>query len=105
MIGDFANRLRRHARIEHGLIATALALALVGVSPSSHAAEAPDAARAWQWDGIYKADLLHSRAVDSGVGNLGLHLNADAGALLGWDDTTLHGELLWNHGGKPNRRI
>jgi len=24
---------------------------------------------------------------------------------LGWDDTTLHAELLWNHGSKPNRRI
>jgi len=107
MVDDFADTLHGDARFERSLFAIPLALALFGTSPTLHAAEAAPgaAAPAWQWDGIYKADLLHSRTVDSGVGNLGLRVNADAGALFGWDDTTLHGELLWNHGGKPNRRI
>jgi len=84
----------------------ALTAALAGAASELQAAEAPsEPAAAWSWVGIYKADLLHSRRVDSGLGNLGLRATADAGALFGWDDTTLHGELLWNHGGKPNRRI
>ncbi len=86
---------RRHA---HALAAAALAGASMGV----RAAEAPSA---WSWDGIYKADLLHSKATSGAVGNLGLRATADAGALLGWDETTLHAELLWNHGSKPNRHI
>ena len=56
---------------------------------------------------MYKADLLHasSPSLNAAVGNLNLRATVDAGALFGWDDTTLHGELLWNHGSKPNRRI
>lgn len=93
-------------RINRMTIALALAATLAGAASELQAAEAPaEPAPAWSWDGIYKADLLHSRHVDSGLGNLGLRVNADGGALFGWDDTTLHGELLWNHGGKPNRRI
>jgi porin len=42
---------------------------------------------------------------DSAVGNLGLRVDADAAALLGWPDTALHADLLWNHGGKPNRHL
>ena len=85
-------------RLGCALVAAALACACVGT-------RAVEPAPAWSWDGIYKADLLHSRTTDAAVGNLGLRATADAGALFGWDDTTLHAELLWNHGSKPNRRI
>ena len=88
--------LTRHLR------STLIAAALFGVSMALRAAEPT---QAWSWDGIYKADLLHSKTTSGAVGNLGLRATADAGALLGWDDTTLHAELLWNHGSKPNRRI
>jgi porin len=84
----------------HGCTLIAAALAA-----SSIEARAAEPTPAWSWDGIYKADLLHSRTTDAAVGNLGLRATADAGALVGWDDTTLHAELLWNHGSKPNRRI
>ncbi|HKX43537.1 MAG TPA: carbohydrate porin [Burkholderiaceae bacterium] len=70
------------------------------------AADDAPPASPWRWDGIYKADLLGSRhAGAAAIGNLGLRVTADAGALFGWDDTTLHAEALWNHGSKPNRRI
>lgn len=82
--------------------AAALASAMGGASIDLRAAES---APAWSWDGIYKADLLHSRTTSGAIGNLGLRATADAGALFGWDDTTLHAELLWNHGSKPNRRV
>ena len=85
--------------------AVLLAAVLAAACASARADDAPAAAKDWSWGSIYKADLLHGRSTDSGIGNLGLRVNADAGALLGWDDTTLHAELLWNHGGKPNRRI
>ena len=85
--------------------AVLLAAVLAAACASARADDAPTAAKDWSWGSIYKADLLHGRSTDSGIGNLGLRVNADAGALLGWDDTTLHAELLWNHGGKPNRRI
>jgi len=78
-----------------------MAAALAGAWVQPRAAETA----AWSWDGIYKADLLHSKTASGAVGNLGLRATGDAGALLGWDDTTLHAELLWNHGSKPNRRI
>jgi porin len=78
-----------------------MAAALIGASAEPRAAETAP----WSWDGIYKADLLHTKTTSGAVGNLGLRATADAGALLGWDDTTLHAELLWNHGSKPNRRI
>ena len=87
-------RIRRRAR---ALAAAALACASLGV-------RAAEPATAWSWDGIYKADLLHSQTTGA-VGNLGLRATADAAALFGWDDTTLYAELLWNHGSKPNRRI
>ena len=85
--------------------AVLLAAVLAAACASARADDAPAATKDWSWGSIYKADLLHGRSTDSGIGNLGLRVNADAGALLGWDDTTLHAELLWNHGGKPNRRI
>src|SRR3954466_5692486 len=89
--------------------AALLVCACVCACATGMAAAADEAAPrpAWTWDGIYKADLLHisEPSGTSAVGNLGLRWNADAGALFGWDDTTLHAELLWNHGGKPNRRI
>jgi len=87
-----------HRRLGPALIAAALA----GFSFHSCAAEP---AAVWSWDGIYKADLLYSKTTSGAVGNLGLRATADAATLFGWDDTTLHGELLWNHGSKPNRRI
>ena len=79
-----------------------IATALVAASIMARAAEP---VQAWSWDGIYKTDLLHSKTTSGAVGNLGLRTTADAGALLGWDDTTLHAELLWNQGSKPNRHI
>jgi len=85
------------------LACTLLATLLAGAA--STGARCAEPTPAWSWDGIYKADLLHSQTTDGAVGNLGLRVTADAGALLGWDDTTLHAELLWNHGSKPNRRI
>jgi len=85
------------------LACTLLATMLAGAA--STGARCAEPTPAWSWDGIYKADLLHSQTTDGAVGNLGLRVTADAGALLGWDDTTLHAELLWNHGSKPNRRI
>ena len=95
---------RRTNPLQATLTAAALTAALVG--HDARAEDAPPAeAKTWSWDGIYKADLLHSRLARGGVGLLNLRANADAGALFGWDDTTLHGELLWTHGSKPNRRI
>jgi len=87
------------------LACTLLATLLAGAA--STGARCAEPTPAWSWDGIYKADLLHisEPSGTSAVGNLGLRVTADAGALLGWDDTTLHAELLWNHGSKPNRRI
>ena len=85
--------------------AVLLAAVLAAACASARADDAPAATKDWSWGSIYKADLLHGRSTDSGIGNLGLRVNADAGALLSWDDTTLHAELLWNHGGKPNRRV
>ena len=79
-----------------------IAAALGGVSIAPRAAEP---SQAWSWEGIYKADLLHSKTSSGAVGNLGLRATADAGALIGWNDTTLHAEALWNHGSKPNRHI
>ncbi len=86
----------------HRLGSTLIAATLAAASVDSRAAET---APAWSWDGIYKADLLHSKTTSGAIGNLGLRATADAGALFGWDDTTLHAELLWNHGSKPNRHI
>ncbi|HKW84810.1 MAG TPA: carbohydrate porin [Burkholderiaceae bacterium] len=94
--------MKHFATIACRLGCTLVAAALAGASIEARAAEP---APAWSWEGIYKADLLHSKTTDGAVGNLGLRATADAGALLGWDDTTLHAELLWNHGSKPNRRI
>jgi len=85
----------------HPLASALVAAALAGAVTAPRAADAPT----WSWDGIYKADLLYGKTTSGAVGNLGLRGSADAGALLGWDDTTLHAELLWNHGSKPNRRI
>ena len=72
--------------------------------PAQNAAQAPNA---WQWVSIYKADLLATNAPrqTSGVGNLNLRVDVDGAVLFGWDDTALRAELLWNHGGKPNRRL
>ena len=94
-------------RFETALLATALASAIWGFSSDVSAADDKSAKDdpAWSWDGIYKADLLRAEGQGAAIGNLGLRVNADAGALFGWTDTTLHGELLWNHGSKPNRRI
>lgn len=91
------------------IAASALCAVLAG-SPAHAQTEDPPPRSAgappWSWDATYKADWLHSRAAASQwVGNLSLRANADAGALLGWDGVTLHGEALLNHGGKPNRRI
>jgi porin len=86
-------------------IAWTLAGGLAG-DVQAQAAVEPDAARpAWNWGGVYKADLLYGGGARSGVGHLALRVDADAAALFGWDDTALHAEVLWNHGGKPNRRI
>jgi len=79
-----------------------VAAALATVAIDSRALEP---AQAWSWDGIYKADLLYSKSASGAVGNLGLRATADAAALFGWEDTTVHAELLWNHGSKPNRHI
>jgi porin len=92
--------MKMHA-VTHRLAPALMATALIGAPAEPRAAEAAP----WSWDGIYKADLLHSKTTSGAVGNLGLRATGDAGALLGWDDTTLHAELLWNHGSKPNRRI
>ena len=88
-----------------GLAAALLALPL-GAAVAGEAA-APDADGPWQWAGIYKLDLLHADApsLNTGSGNLGLRADADAEALFGWDDTRLHAELLWNHGGRPNLQV
>jgi len=86
----------------HRVGSTLIVAALAVASIHSRAAESTPA---WSWDGVYKADLLHGKTTDGAVGNLGLRATADAGALFGWDDTTLHAELLWNHGSKPNRHI
>ena len=82
-----------------GLLALALPFAAVA------AAEPADSA--WQWEGVYKLDLLHadSASLNTGIGNLGLRVDGDAQALFGWDDTQLHAELLWNHGGRPNLQL
>jgi porin len=89
-------------------IAWALAWALAGSAGTARAqapTEADAAPPAWSWGGVYKADLLHAGDTHSGLGHLNLRIDADARALLGWDDTALHAEVLWNHGGKLNRRI
>jgi porin len=95
-------RLHRASRwLAAGLLALPLGAALAGE------AAAPDADGPWQWSGIYKLDLLHVDApsLNTGIGNLGLRADADAEALFGWDDTRLHAELLWNHGGRPNVQV
>lgn len=86
-------------------IAALIAAVLAAACAPARADDAPTPTKDWSWGGVYKADVLHGRSTNYAIGNLGLHANADAGALLGWDDTMLHAELLWNHGGKPNRRI
>ena len=86
----------------HRVGSTLIVAALAAASIHSRAEESTPV---WSWDGVYKADLLHGKTTDGAVGNLGLRATADAGALFGWDDTTLHAELLWNHGSKPNRHI
>ena len=95
----------RHAiRLRASLFAAALAGMFFPVD--AHCADDAPPASPWRWDGIYKADLLYSRHADgAAVGNLGLRVTADAGTLLGWEDTTLYAEALWNHGSKPNRRV
>jgi len=100
--------LRLRACLPACVPACTLAAAFAGtlVPSDTRAADDTPPASPWRWDSIYKADLLDSRHADAAaVGNLGLRVTGDAGALLGWDDTTLHAELLWNHGSKPNRRI
>lgn len=71
------------------------------------AAAAAPSFDAWHWAGTYKADLLHVSAprLNTAVGNLSLSADADGAALFDWDDTALHAELLFDHGGKPNRRL
>jgi porin len=84
------------------------------VSAAQAAAEppaaAPESAAAspWRWAGAYKADLASTSAPASRsllLGNLGFSLDGDAEALWGWPGTSLHAELLWNHGGKPNHVV
>lgn len=87
-----------------GLNRTLIVLALASVGTASHADDAK-ATPGWAWDGVFKADLLSGSSVDAALGNLNLRVTGDAGALCGWSGTTLHAELLWNNGSKPNRRI
>ncbi len=94
-----------------------LAVALCGCSMAFGACAAPETEAPRDpprelpmatWSGVYKADLLGVKGprLSSAVGNLNLRVDFDGAALLGWDDATaLHAELLWNHGGKPNRRV
>ena len=43
--------------------------------------------------------------VTAAMDNLDIQVDIDAAALFGWDDTTIHAELLSNHGSKLNRRV
>jgi porin len=103
-----ARRERRRDPLA-AIIATGLLLAHVQARPADRpdAAAPPPAPPAWHWAGICKLDLLTVDAprYSSGVGNLGLRVDADAARLFGWHDTALRVEALWNHGGKPNRRV
>ena len=82
---------------------------LAGGLSAAHADDAalqPEDAKHWSWGAVYNADLLRSAATGSVlVGNLNVRANGDADALFGWTGTTLHTEVLLNHGGKPNRRV
>ena len=91
-------------RLPRGLNRSLIVLALLSASTTSHADDAK-ATPGWAWDGVFKADLLSGPSVDAALGNLNLRVTGDAGALYGWRGTTLHAELLWNNGSKPNRRI
>ncbi len=98
--------VQRCARLLTLLVAGLCPLAICAASEETQRG-APQTPDAWHWVAVYKADLLQTNAprLTTGVGNLGLRIDVDAAALLGWDDTAMHTELLWNHGGKPNRRI
>lgn len=89
------------------VIAASLACFAVSAASEDLQHDAAQAPSVWKWGGVYKTDLLRTNAprLTTGVGNLNLRVDGDAAALLGWDDTALHTELLWNHGGKPNRRV
>ena len=89
------------------VIVASLACFAVSAASEDLQHDAAQAPNVWKWGGVYKTDLLRTNAprLTIGVGNLNLRVDGDAAALLGWDDTALHTELLWNHGGKPNRRV
>jgi porin len=85
----------------------ALMLAAVGQGVAAAEAETPESVRPWHWSGVYKTDWLQTRTPATSVliGNLNLAVDVDAATWLGWDDTSLHSELLWTQGGKPNQSL
>ncbi|MBB4843048.1 porin [Paucibacter oligotrophus] len=82
---------------------TGIALAAAALAASA----APEEGKAWQWGGVYKADALHisTPRLNTWIGHLNLHADADLDKLWAWTDTHLHVEALLNHGGRPNQRI
>ena len=95
-------------------VASRLAFAVVlssvtigAAAADSSLVDSPAAPRPWTWSVVYKADVLGADAprTIAALDNLNAQLDIDASALFGWNDTALHGELLSNHGSKPNRRV
>ena len=86
----------------------AAVIGFLACASSAAAADEPAPARhPWSWSIVYKADVLGSTAPGgfAAMDNLDGQVDMDAAVLWGWDDTTLHGEFLANHGGKLNRRV
>jgi porin len=91
-------------------VSLAIAVAVLTPTPWVAAADAsgsPAAPRPWTWSVVYKADVLAASAprAFASMDNLNAQVDVDGAALLGWDDTAIHGELLANHGSKLNRRV
>ena len=87
----------------------AIAVMLLTATPGLAAADVGGSLtpRPWSWSIVYKADVLGAgspRAI-AAIDNLSTQVDLDGAALLGWNDTAIHGELLSNHGSKLNRRV
>ncbi len=96
---------RPGARALSALVACLALSAVPARAAEPEAGDAADAAAPWSAFACFKGDLLRSRSKGYAIGNLGVGLTADAGALWGWTGTTLHVEALLNAGGKPNARL
>lgn len=77
--------------------------ALLVLSLAGGAQAADEAADAWAWSGLLKADALRTSSPAHGAGLFQFNLATERSAPFGWADTTLHVEWLANGGGKPNR--